>query len=108
VKRPNNGIALGLTPVPRLILCFVLVFTVSCGPPGESASGVRAATDAIQQQIAKYTAALDAVNINLASQVWLMSPELLGSLRSDGVRVHLGIPFGFPSGISIQLRWNPQ
>jgi hypothetical protein len=42
-----------------LILCFVLVFTVSCGPPGESASGVRAATDAIQQQIAKYTAALE-------------------------------------------------
>ena len=76
MKRPNNGIPLGLTRAPRLILCFVLVFTVSCGPPGESASGVRAATDAIQQQIAKYTAALDAADINLASQVWLMSPEV--------------------------------
>ena len=60
----------------RLILCFVPVFTVACGSPVESASGVRAATDAIQQQIAKYTAALDAADINLASQVWLMSPDV--------------------------------
>jgi ketosteroid isomerase-like protein len=76
VKRPDKGIAPGLTPAPELILCFALVFTVSCGSSGESASEVRASTNAIQGQIAKYTAALDAADINLASQVWLTSPEV--------------------------------
>src|SRR5947207_1788305 len=69
VKRPNNGIA-------RSILSFALLFTISCGPPPDSASDVRAATDAIQQQIANYTAPLDAADINLASQVWLTSPDV--------------------------------
>ena len=63
-------------PASRLILCLALVFTASCGPQGESASEIQAATNAIQQQIAKYTAALDAADINLASQVWLTSPEV--------------------------------
>ena len=35
-----------------------------------------AAKDAIRQQIAKYTAALDAADIDLASQVWRTSAEV--------------------------------
>jgi ketosteroid isomerase-like protein len=50
--------------------CFAIAFTVSCAGDAE------AAKDAIRRQIAKYTAALDAADIDLASQVWLTSPEV--------------------------------
>ena len=76
MKRLHNGIAPRLAPLLVWIMCLVSVCAVSCGPRGESAGDVRAATDAIQQQLAKYTAALDAADINLASQVWLTSPEV--------------------------------
>jgi ketosteroid isomerase-like protein len=57
-------------------LCFAIALTVSCTACGEKADDAKAATDAIRQQIAKYTAALDAADIDLASQVWLTSPEV--------------------------------
>ena len=57
-----------------LFLCFLLTFTVSCGETGESNS--QAAKEAIQKQIATYTAALDAADATIASQVWLTSPDV--------------------------------
>ena len=59
-----------------LSLCFLLTFTVSCGVQGENARDVQAATDAVRQQIAKYTAALDAADTAIASEVWLTSPDV--------------------------------
>ena len=43
---------------------------------GDNADDANAAKDAIRQQIAKYTAALDAADIDLASQVWRTSAEV--------------------------------
>lgn len=61
----------------RILLFYcVLTFTTSCARPGEDARDVQAATDAVRQQIAKYAAALDAANIDLASQVWLTSSDV--------------------------------
>jgi ketosteroid isomerase-like protein len=57
-------------------LCFAWALTLSCAAPSDKPVDAKAALDAIRQQIAKYTAALDAADINLASQVWLTSPEV--------------------------------
>ena len=57
-------------------LSLALVFTLSCATPGNKAGDDQAATDAIRQQITKYTAALDAADIAMASQVWRTSPEV--------------------------------
>jgi ketosteroid isomerase-like protein len=54
----------------------VLAFAASCGLQDESAQEVRDATDAVRQQIAKYTAALDAADTTIASVVWLTSPDV--------------------------------
>jgi ketosteroid isomerase-like protein len=51
-------------------LCCVIAFTLSCAAPGDKAD------DAVRQQIAKYTAALDAADIDLASQVWRTSADV--------------------------------
>jgi ketosteroid isomerase-like protein len=53
-----------------------LAFTPSCAPTGDKTGDLKAAQDAVRQQITKYTAALDAADIDLASQVWLNSPEV--------------------------------
>jgi ketosteroid isomerase-like protein len=50
--------------------------TLSCGAFGDKAGNAKAAEDAIRQQIAKYTAALDAADIDLAAQVWRTSAEV--------------------------------
>lgn len=57
-------------------LCLALAFTLSCAAPGDEPVDARAAPDAIQQKIAQYTAAVDAADIELASQVWLTSPDI--------------------------------
>jgi ketosteroid isomerase-like protein len=62
---------------PSSFLSFLLLmFLASCGTKGESARDTPADTDAIRQQIAKYTAALEAGDPALASQVWLNSPDI--------------------------------
>jgi ketosteroid isomerase-like protein len=59
-----------------LSLCAAVALTLSCGSSRDKADDARAATDAIRQQIAKYTAALDAADIGLAAQVWRTSAEV--------------------------------
>jgi ketosteroid isomerase-like protein len=58
-----------------LPLCVLLPFTLSC-VGGNQERDIQAAKDAIQRQIAKYTAALDAADVGLASQVWHTSPDV--------------------------------
>ena len=48
-------------------LCFAIAFTLACVASRDKAGG--AVKDEIRGQIAKYTAALDAADIDLASQV---------------------------------------
>ena len=57
-------------------LCFAIALTLSCAAAGDKADDAKAAKDAIRQQIAKYTAALNAGDIDLASQVWRTSAEV--------------------------------
>lgn len=57
-------------------LCFAIALTLSCAASGDDADDAKAAKDAIRQQIAKYTAALDVADIDLASQVWRTSAEV--------------------------------
>ena len=57
-------------------LCFTIAFTLSCAASGDNADDAKAAKDAIRRQIAKYTAALDAADVDLASQVWRTSAEV--------------------------------
>ena len=47
-----------------------------CAACGEKPNDVKIATDAIRQQIAKYTAALDAADVGLAAQVWRTSGDV--------------------------------
>lgn len=68
MKNPNK------TCARFLLLCFLPAFTVSCGR--ENARDVQADTEAVRQQIAKYTAALDAADTAIASRVWLTSPDI--------------------------------
>lgn len=58
-----------------LVLCFPLAFTASCGTRSDTAGDTKADENAIRQQVAKYTAALDAADTGIASQVWLTTPE---------------------------------
>jgi ketosteroid isomerase-like protein len=57
-------------------LCITFVLTLVCAACGDKAADAKSAEDAIRQQIAKYTAALDAADIDLASQVWRTSPDV--------------------------------
>jgi ketosteroid isomerase-like protein len=57
-------------------LCFAIALTLSCTASSDKAGDGTAAQDAIRQQIAKYTAALDAADIDLASQVWQNSADV--------------------------------
>ncbi|MBI2690154.1 MAG: nuclear transport factor 2 family protein [Acidobacteria bacterium] len=57
-------------------LWFAIALTLSCGASVDKADDAKAAKDAIRQQIAKYTAALDAADIDLASQVWRTSSDV--------------------------------
>ena len=56
--------------------CFVIALTLSCAASGDNADDAKAAKDAIRRQIAKYTVALDAADVDLASQVWRTSAEI--------------------------------
>jgi ketosteroid isomerase-like protein len=72
MRNPKN-----VTASPRTLgLCVAIALTLSCAAPADKTTDVRATTDAIRQQIAKYTEALDAADINLASQVWRTSTEV--------------------------------
>ena len=53
-----------------------LAFSLPAGSSRNQADDAKAAADAIRQQIARYTAALDAADIDLASQVWQTSAEV--------------------------------
>lgn len=55
---------------PLLALSLLLMAAASCGRDDS------AAAEAIRQQIAKYTAALDAADVGLASQVWDSSADV--------------------------------
>jgi len=57
-------------------LCFAIAFTLSAVVTANQADDAKAATEAVRQQVAKYTAALDAADIDLSSQVWQTSPEV--------------------------------
>jgi len=57
-------------------LCLAIALTLSCAASGDKADDAKAATHAIRQQIAKYTAALDGADIDLASQIWRTSAEV--------------------------------
>lgn len=73
VRNPNRAMAVRAR---AFSLCAAVALTVSCGSSRNKADDAKAATDAIRQQIAKYTAALDTADINLASQVWRTSEEV--------------------------------
>jgi ketosteroid isomerase-like protein len=55
---------------------FTTVFTLLCVACSNKVDDSKAATDSIRSQIAKYTAALDAANINLAAEVWRTSADI--------------------------------
>jgi ketosteroid isomerase-like protein len=72
MKNPTNAMA---ARVRTLGLCFAIALTLSCVTTSNK-TDTKAAEDAIRQQIAKYTAALDAADANLAAQVWRTSPDI--------------------------------
>jgi len=49
---------------------------VPCAPAQSQAGDEAQASEQIRQLIAKYTAAADAADVNLASEVWLNSPDV--------------------------------
>jgi ketosteroid isomerase-like protein len=53
-------------------VCCALLFCASCGNQNNSAHDV----EAVKQQIAKYTVAVDAADSALGGQVWLTSPDV--------------------------------
>ena len=73
MRSPNRATAVRAR---AFSLCVAIALTVSCGSSRNKADEARAAADAIRQQIARYTAALDAADIDLASQVWRTSTEV--------------------------------
>lgn len=73
MRNPNSAMA---ASARAFGLCFAIAFTLSCAASGDKADDVKVATDAIRQQIAKYTEALNAADIDLASQVWRTSAEV--------------------------------
>ena len=58
-----------------VLLCVMAVFSVACGTRSESARDNKAEEEAVLQQVAKYTHALDAADTEIASQVWLTTAE---------------------------------
>ena|SRR2546422_6166387 len=62
---------------PRAFCLYLAIaLTASCSASRDKADDAKAATDVIRQQIDKYTAALDAADIDLASQVWRTSADV--------------------------------
>src|ERR1051325_3654567 len=59
-----------------LSLCVAIALAVSCASHGNRDDDPQAAVDAIRQQIGKYTAALDAADIDLAAQVWRTTADV--------------------------------
>jgi ketosteroid isomerase-like protein len=57
-------------------ICLLALAFLLPGWSRNKADDAKAANDAIRQQIARYTAALDAADIDLASQVWRTSGEV--------------------------------
>jgi ketosteroid isomerase-like protein len=57
-------------------LCVAITLNVSCGSSRHNADDTKAAADSIRQQIDRYMAALDAADIDLASQVWRTSADV--------------------------------
>ena len=78
MRNPNRAAAgpAAAAPGRGLGVCFAIALTLSCGASGNKADDAKTETDAIRQQIAKYTAALEAADIDLASQVWQTSAEV--------------------------------
>jgi len=76
MRNPHHRTTFRTTRGAKLTLCLILALIVSCTAPGKRDGDVRASTEAIRLQLGKYTAALDAADTNLASQVWQMSPEV--------------------------------
>jgi ketosteroid isomerase-like protein len=79
-RRSESGVRVFLNRATNasaraFILCLAIAFGLSCAFRDKS-NNTKAAMDAIRQQIAKYTAALDAADIDLASQVWRTSAEV--------------------------------
>src|SRR6476646_7392682 len=52
------------------------ILSLSCAACNDKAGDTKAAEDAVRQQLAKYTAALDAADADLAAQVWRTSPDI--------------------------------
>jgi ketosteroid isomerase-like protein len=73
MRNPNSATAAGARAFG---LCFAIALTLSCAASGDKADDAKTAKDAIRRQIARYTAALDAADIDLASQVWRTSAEV--------------------------------
>jgi ketosteroid isomerase-like protein len=71
VKNPNRSF-----PGRTFVLSLVLALTTSCGLRSSASEASEGSKSEIQQQIARYTAAFDAANIEVASQVWLTSPDV--------------------------------
>jgi ketosteroid isomerase-like protein len=65
-----------------LVLFLALILTLWCAASAKTTANTtdnakaQVAKDAIRQQIAKYTAALDAADVNLAAQVWRTSEDV--------------------------------
>ena len=79
-RRSESGVRVFLNRATNasaraFVLCLAIAFGLSCAFRDKS-NNTKAAMDAIRQQIAKYTAALDAADIDLASQVWRTSAEV--------------------------------
>ena len=72
MKHPNRATA----AIARAFgLCLAIALTLSPAASAK-ANDAKAVTDAVRQQIAKYAAALDAADLDLASQVWKTSPDV--------------------------------
>jgi hypothetical protein len=84
LRNPNSAVAVRAR---AFSLCVAVALIVSCGSSRNKADDVKAATDAIRQQIAKYTAALDAADLNLASQVWELRRKYRLSTRRSRTRL---------------------
>jgi ketosteroid isomerase-like protein len=64
------------TGMRALGLCLAMALTVPSAASGNRADETKGASDAIRQQITNYTAALDAADIDLASQIWQTSADV--------------------------------
>ena len=71
MRNPNSA-----TAASAQAFGFAIALALSCAACSDKADDANAAKDAIRQQVAKYTAALDAADIDLASQVWQTSAEV--------------------------------